>query len=105
MASNSDLLEHYKLDADQLDGSVIHHSFISDRARGLRKARIQERWDNIEMVGQGSFGDVWLQRRAGSTTQRAVKVLRKMSLQFQSIEYKRELEALAKFDKSEVGGY
>lgn len=57
------------------------------------------------MVGQGSFVDVWLQKQAGSATQRAVKVLRRMSLQFQSIEYKRELEALAKFDKLQAGDH
>lgn len=61
MAYSSDLLEHYRLDADSLDGSVIHHSFLSDHARGLPKVIVQERWDKVKLVGQGSVIDIWPQ--------------------------------------------
>ena len=79
---------------------MIHHSFLSDRARGLRKVIVQERWDKVKV---GRPGLVY--RRLAPATQRAVKVLRRMSLQFQTIEYNRELEPLAKFDKLQVGDY
>ncbi|KAL2053298.1 hypothetical protein ABVK25_006291 [Lepraria finkii] len=51
-------------------------------------------------MGQSQIGRPGLvYRRLAPATQRAVKVLRRMSLQFQTIEYNRELEPLAKFDK------
>ena len=57
-------------------------------------------------MGQRQIGRPGLvYRRLAPATQRAVKVLRRMSLQFQTIEYNRELEPLAIFDKLQVGDY
>ncbi len=102
MAPHSDLLDHYKLDTDQIGDSVIHYSYRSDRACGLRKVKVEERWDNIRPIGYGSFGEVWQQKRNGSNEQRAVKVLRKHQMKSWGIHYEREIEALAKFDKAKV---
>ena len=102
MDSRSDLLDHYKLDAEQIGESVIHYSYTSDRARGLRKIRLEKRWDNVRPIGYGSFGEVWQQKQRDSSDQRAVKILRKRQMEFYGIDYGREIEALAKFDKAQV---
>ena len=102
MAPSSDLLDHYKLDAHHTGGSVIHYSYRTDLACGLRKLKVEERWDNVRPVGYGSFGEVWQQKRDSSNEQRAVKVLRKQQMKTWGIHYEREIEALAKFDKAEV---
>jgi serine/threonine protein kinase len=100
MSTNLDLLEHYALNAEELDGPVIHKCFVSDPPRGLRKVEVKEIWDNVRIVGHGSFGEVWLQKRRDFEAKRAVKVLRRYQMQYSNVDYKRELEALAKFDKS-----
>lgn len=102
MAPTSDLLDHYKLDAHQIGDSVIHYSYRTDRACGLRKLKVEEKWDNVRPIGYGSFGEVWQQKRNSSNEQRAVKVLRKQQMKSWGINYEREIEALAKFDKAEV---
>ena len=102
MAPSSDLLDHYKLDANQIGDSVIHYSYRSDRACGHRKLKVEERWDNVRPIGYGAFGEVWQQKRKSSNEQRAVKVLRKQQMKSWGINYEREIEALAKFDKAEV---
>ena len=102
MAPSSDLLDHYKLEAHQVGDSVIHYSYRTDRACGLRKLKVEERWDNVRPIGYGSFGEVWQQKRKSSNEQRAVKVLRKQQMKSWGINYEREIEALAKFDKAEV---
>ena len=102
MAPKSDLLDHYKLDADQIGDSVIHYSYRSDRARGLRKVKVEERWDNVRPIGHGSFGEVWQQKQSDSNEQRAIKVLRKHQMKSWGIDYEREIEALATFDKAQV---
>ena len=102
MAPRSDLLDHYKLDAHQIGDSVIHYSYRSDRARGLRKIRLEERWDNVRPIGYGSFGEVWQQKQSDSNEQRAVKILRKHQMKSWGINYEREIEALARFNKAQV---
>ena len=103
MASSSDLLDHYKREAHQVGDSVIHYSYRTDRACGLRNLIVvEERWHNVRPIGYGSFGEVWQQTRGGSNEQRAVKVLRKQQMRSWGINYEREIEALAKFDKAEV---
>ena len=102
MVPSSDLLDHYKLEAHQVGDSVIHYSYRTDRACGLRKVKVDERWDNVRPIGYGSFGEVWQQTRKSSNEQRAVKVLRKQQMKSWGINYEREIEALAKFDKAEV---
>lgn len=102
MAPRSDLLDHYKLDADQIGDSVIHYSYRSDRSCGLRKVKMEERWDNVRPIGYGSFGEVWQQKRSDSNEHRAVKVLRKHQMRSWGIDYDREIEALARFDAAQV---
>lgn len=102
MAPRSDLLDHYKLDAEQIGESVIHCSYTSDRARGLRKVKLEQRWDNVKPIGYGSFGEIWQQKQSDSNEQRAVKILRKRPMKSWGIDYEREIEALAKFDKAQV---
>ncbi len=105
MTPRSDLLDHYKLNADQIGDSVIHCSYKSDRAHGIRKIKLEERWDNVRPIGGGSFGEVWQQKQSDSNEQRAVKILRKHQMKSWGIDYEREIEALAKFDKAQVSFY
>jgi hypothetical protein len=104
-----DLVVDTKLRTD-FHGSAIIHSFL-EIDHGKRISR-KEYWKLEQPVGQdgvlgrGSFGQVRLQRCiAGSTKQgtlRAVKEIRKQSDSTGSLDYNRELEAIAKFSADRV---
>ena len=99
------LIEHFKLDAQIYNDHTLHTEYESDPARGMRKARVEKRWDKERHIGHGAFGDVWLEvhkERDGLTTERAVKIIQKRRMESVKVDYKRELLALAKL--SRVGG-
>ena len=104
MAAQDDLIDRWLLDRHKLNSQchenhVIHISYVSDPSRGRSKVKVEETWTQIKEIGRGIFGDVWLQKN--DTRSRAVKILRKRGLARHKIDYRRELEALAKFeDKS-----
>ena len=107
MASQADLLERYlldryKLNATYLDRHVVHVSYVSDPNRSRSKLKVEEKWNEIREIGHGSFGDVWLQTHETSRATRAVKVLRKNEMVRKRIDFRRELEALAKFEDKSV---
>jgi hypothetical protein len=100
-----DLIEHFKLDAQIYDDHTLHTEYVSDPARGMRKARVEKRWYKERHIGHGAFGDVWLEVQKEHdrvTAKRAVKSIQKRRMESVKIDYKRELLALAKL--SRVGG-
>jgi hypothetical protein len=100
-----DLIEHFKLDAQIYGDHTLHIEYMSDPARGIRKARVEKRWHKERHIGHGTFGNVWLEvykERDGVTAKRAVKSIQKRQMESFKIDYKRELLALAKL--SRVGG-
>jgi hypothetical protein len=106
-------LDDYKLDTtfEHNPDCVIHTSYKSDRARGIRKVAVVRRWAPQKPdLGAGTFGTVRLenlldvQDHDGTiVTQRAVKQLYKPQMARTNIDYKKELIALSKFSRSKVG--
>jgi hypothetical protein len=96
-------LNDYKLEATFLnDGCVLHKSYQSDVARGIRKVAVHERWTPQKpALGSGSFGVVRLETKADGG-QRAVKELHKPQMQRFNVDYKKELLALTKFSRAKV---
>jgi hypothetical protein len=106
-------LNDYKLETtfEYNPNYVIHTSYKSDRARGIRKVAVVKRWAPQKPdLGAGTFGTVRLenlldiQDHDGTiVTQRAVKQLYKPQMARTNIDYKKELIALSKFSRSKVG--
>lgn len=94
---SSDLIEHFKLDAQVHDDHTVH----IEPPRGMRKAKIEKKRYREKYLGHGTFGDVWLevQRDADQVTKRAVKLIHKHRMQTVRIDYRRELLALAKLPR------
>ena len=101
--SSSDLLDHFKLDAEIHPDYTLHTSWELDRTLGRQKEKIETKWYRKRCIGYGMFGEVWLETCGeGTMNQRAVKILSKPRMNKYGIDYTRELIALAKFSKLQV---
>ena len=104
-SATSDLLDHFKLEAEVFPTYTSHISYRTNRARGIRNERVEERWYKDKILGHGSFGEVCLEvsRQGESTAEtRAVKKIDKAKMRSWKVDYERELLALAKFSKAQV---
>ena len=104
-AAASDLLDQFKLEAEVLPTYTSHISYRTNRARGMRKERVEKRWYRDKVLGYGAFGEVYLEvyRQGDSIADtRAVKKIDKAKMRSWEVEYERELLALAKFSKAQV---
>jgi hypothetical protein len=89
---------------------VLHTSYRTDRALGLRRVAVVEKWlPQTPNLGVGGFGVVRLEKLDNSMTKaasehkhRAVKRLYKPQIQSRNIDYKKELLALMKFSRPKV---
>ncbi|PQE11307.1 camk kinase protein [Rutstroemia sp. NJR-2017a BVV2] len=94
-------LNDWKLETSLEDDPpcFVHTSYGADRASGINKRAIVERWiPNPEPLGKGASGIVRLHRQSGSDKKmRAVKQVSKFEMERDNIDYKKELLALAKF--------
>ncbi|GAM44149.1 HET-s/LopB domain protein [Talaromyces pinophilus] len=84
--------------------------FESDSQPGqqVRRLRKEEVWRKVKYLGEGGFGSVWLEQCPTTGSQpksRAVKAIPKVSTLSLTIDYKRELEAIAKFSQAKVGPF
>ena len=80
---------------------MIHTTTVNDRAcKQVQKVKVERRWDNVVRIGHGAFGEVWLQR--SGREERAIKKLPKYRMEDSGIDYRRELDALAKFNNPRV---
>ena len=115
MAQIPDLIRDSKLETYFLPDctvETVHRFQESDSASGQRLVTRLEHWRRQRRAGNGGFGTVWLEEcikagRPGGTqdgTVRAVKQI-DMDTRFGSIDYNRELEAIAKFSHSRVSLY
>ena len=93
-----DLVDHFKLEADFADDYTLHTYHKSDRSQGLRKIKVLKKWSRRESVGEGNFGTVWLEVEEDGS-ERAVKAISRRLCARNSIDYKKELAALAKLSK------
>jgi hypothetical protein len=98
-----DDLEDYKLETtfEREAGCILHTSWMQDRARGLRKVRVKDRWHRKGEIGVGSFGTVYLEATEDGR-QRAVKAVRKRLAERFKVDHKRELAALTVLSRSKV---
>jgi hypothetical protein len=94
-----DLVEHFRFDAEFSNNCVKHVFLKSDRIRGLRKVKVVETWRREKKIGEGGFGNVWLEVEDEKATQRAVKQIQKTRITSSRIDYQRELLAMATLSK------
>lgn len=104
----SDLVEESKLATTVRSGITRHviETSSRDHRHGPRKIRKEQRWQRDAVIGRGTFGVVWkerLVRGESDVDERAVKMIPKRSGKSTAVDYTRELIAIAKFSRSEVG--
>ncbi|KAH7128878.1 kinase-like domain-containing protein [Dactylonectria macrodidyma] len=108
---NSDLVRDSKLETRFIGGATHHAVLVSDPALGRRRQLEDERWSREQRLGGGGYGTIWLERctdgrKKGSL--RAVKEIFKpasSSSSTNSLDYGRELEAIAKFSNDKYADY
>ncbi|RAH66708.1 serine/threonine-protein kinase [Aspergillus aculeatinus CBS 121060] len=93
-----DLLEHFKYDAVIDQDCTTHTEYERNDSHAIRI--VKRKWyRRPEPLGWGIYGKVWLESDEADTHRRAVKVVQKDLMERDSIDYKREILALAKFSK------
>lgn len=85
------------------NGIAVHTFFESDKAR--RRICREEHWRWERRLGRGGFGEVQLEKciagqRRGAM--RAVKITDRQSKSSKPLDFKRELETIAKFSHVRV---
>ena len=99
-----DLVHDSKLETRRLQNDTIH-TFV-EVTHGRRRVPRQEHWKWKRDIGEGGFGRVWLEACTQGNSKgslRAVKRVRKQFSASRTIDYNRELEAVAKFSHRNVG--
>lgn len=101
----SDLVRDSKLEARLLRDYTIHS--YTETGHSRRRISRQECWRTESHLGQGSYGRVWLEKCIEGNslgTLRAVKMVLKRRNSSNTIDYNRELDAVAKFSHPKVSG-
>ena len=98
MDTSQDLVDHFKLEVEQLPEYTQHTHYKSDSSHGLRKLEIVKRWRKKQDIGEGAFGIVWLEVEEDGS-ERAVKAISRRLCSYNKIDYKKELAAMAKLSK------
>ena len=98
MDTSLDLVDHFKLEAEQLPEYTQHTHYKSDRLRGLRRLKIVKRWRKKHDIGEGAFGIVWLEVEEDGS-ERAVKAISRRLCSYSNIDYMKELAAMAVLSK------
>ena len=98
MDPSLDLVEHFKLETDFLPDVTEHTTYKSDRDLGVRRVKVTKRWARKKDLGEGAFGIVWLETEDDGS-ERAVKEISKRMCSRNSIDYNKELAAMAKLSK------
>ena len=91
--------ESYRIDADFSDTATVQS------ALALTGQKITQTWKRVRPLGTGGFGQVWQeswQSENGDWQYRAVKVCSQAQMLPGSLDYKRELAALAALSSSRV---
>lgn len=100
MSSQSDLLEHFRLETEFQPDHVVHFTYPPGPTGGWRKEKIAQKWVTGGRLGSGGFGSVHRQDLEGGREPavRAVKEIAKRQLQ--GVNYVHEVLALAKLSKA-----
>ncbi len=102
----SDLLLDSKLQAEAFHDHTLQTNFVSNPSTRERRVRVDEKWQRTKKLGSGSYGVVWLEKCLSGPSSgqlRAVKELRKEVSHGCTLDYRQELEAIAKFSQERVG--
>jgi hypothetical protein len=104
MSQVSDLVRDSKLPT-KLDADLTTHTFLESTLVAGRRGRRREReevWKKKRDLGIGIFGTTWLEECVSQGKLRAVKEVRKLVPGSRSMDYNRELEAIARFSQQKV---
>ena len=98
MDPSFDLVEHFKLASEFLPEVIQHTSYTFDRSKGLRRVKVVKRWSRREVLGEGSFGTVWLEVEDNGSKRAVKEISRRMCLK-NTIDYKKELATMANLSR------
>ncbi|KAH7128953.1 kinase-like domain-containing protein [Dactylonectria macrodidyma] len=84
------------------DTCVTHTSYVSDHGKGVWRMPVEEKWEQMQKLGQGSFGVVWLQKCTSGPPDGQIRAVKEIRTTLgQSVEetkfMARELSAIVKF--------
>ena len=101
MASLSDLIDFFKLDAafDAITASTCEKVRVSDRTQRKRQVVVVKEWKRIKRIGRGAFGTVWVEHDQEGNTRVVKEVVKETSSMSVKVDYKRELSALGRLSK------
>ncbi|CAI7669263.1 unnamed protein product [Penicillium discolor] len=68
------------------------HTYYHQESLSQRPIKKSKHWQREKKIGDGGFGEVWLERCKGNSHGHAVRAIKQME-----VDYGRELEAIAKF--------
>lgn len=91
--SSATRLNRHKLRTEFHEDTVTHTTFESDLATRRRRVEVKTTWKREMELGAGGFGEVWREKEENGEL-RAVKILPRVLLNTQKIDYTRELETL-----------
>jgi serine/threonine protein kinase len=97
--------DHRRLEATIFpDHCVVESHQISDASRGLRRVPTTRVWRTEGLLGQGGFGEVYLQyQESDKDAKRALKVIPTKGAKLSLADCQRELMAMIEFAKPKVG--
>ncbi|MCJ1401950.1 hypothetical protein MMC11_005167 [Xylographa trunciseda] len=99
MTSNSELVDHFKVDAQVTPTHTLHEKIISDPAEGVRGSIKKEVWQVVRPIGHGTFGQVLLQKGDRGQLRAVKSIVRRRHGESKDLDLSRELLAMASFAK------
>jgi len=106
----SDHLLDWKLETECCDNGFRHTFYVTGSTARDRRVRAEETWTRDRVLGEGSYGTVWVERCSHRSVnrpdpapgKRAVKEMKKSVISGQTWDYIKELEAIVKFSHTRV---
>ncbi|KAL8869941.1 MAG: hypothetical protein Q9174_003897 [Haloplaca sp. 1 TL-2023] len=96
-----DFIDSFQLPVS-IESSYVEHTYrYTDVARGIRNATRVERWSRSPELGRGGFGTVYLETETKGSV-RAVKEVPKRAGRGKTMDFLREVLAMAHFSKEEA---
>ena len=103
MSSFPDLVRDNKLETSFDDKFTIHHYDDEDDEEHRRSHHRSEYWEESELLAQGGFGEVLLQRCVKGTRTHELRAVKKIARsRARQFDYVSELEIIAKFSHRRV---
>lgn len=98
-----DLVRDTELETSFRDGLTIHTYREAAHRAALPRMEV---WERVQELGFGGNGRVWLEectegQKTGGPSRRAIKEIR-LRHRSHAVDYRRELDALAKFSQDKV---